>query len=286
MATKTLLAKDPLKLAMRYEGVYRTSSSPIGVLSAGFIQKRGPREGYTRRVVQQHILICVLRGRGTLIDAKGQSQPVVAGQCIHHFADEEHGVLPDPDGQWAEAYVALHPQFARLLIDFGSIDANTRLVTCGVDRQVILLFDQCIQLLKQGQPPAMRRASAVAHDLVVRLHEAAVALKQPDPVAVKMHRACERLDALPGEAVDLELLADELGLSYERFRKLFKAHLRMSPGAYRIQRRIDHARSMLANRSLSVIDIARRLGYPDAFGFSRQFRTVVGVSPSKFRRMV
>ena len=38
------------------------------------------------------------------------------------------------------------------------------------------------------------------------------------------------------------------------------------------------------DRSLSIVQVAERLGYPDAFTFSKQFKRVMGQSPSSYRR--
>ena len=42
-------------------------------------------------------------------------------------------------------------------------------------------------------------------------------------------------------------------------------------------------RKLLADSSLTVREIAVRVGYPDPFHFSRSFKNAVGVSPAQFR---
>ena len=81
-------------------------------------------------------------------------------------------------------------------------------------------------------------------------------------------------------------LSARLGLGYERFRKVFRQRVGMSPGEYRIRRRIDRARALIAQHRLSNTQVAHALGYRDPFTFSKQFKQVVGVSPGAFRRTV
>lgn len=49
------------------------------------------------------------------------------------------------------------------------------------------------------------------------------------------------------------------------------------------QRRVDEAKLLLANRSLSVAEIAERVGFSDYNYFTKIFKKTVGVTPSEFR---
>ena len=72
-------------------------------------------------------------------------------------------------------------------------------------------------------------------------------------------------------------------MSYERFRKVFRARMGVSPAAYRIRRRIDRARELLVG-GVSVSRVADELGYANPFIFSAQFKRLVGASPRAFQR--
>ena len=51
------------------------------------------------------------------------------------------------------------------------------------------------------------------------------------------------------------------------------------------QRLLLEAQRLLRLSSLPVGQVAERLGYRDVFSFSRAFRSVVGVSPRRFRSL-
>lgn len=72
--------------------------------------------------------------------------------------------------------------------------------------------------------------------------------------------------------------------NYESMRKRFTAFYRVSPGEYRIRRRIDKAKELLypASYNKSIKKIAFDLGYPDVAAFCTQFKKNTGVSPSDF----
>jgi AraC-like DNA-binding protein len=95
-----------------------------------------------------------------------------------------------------------------------------------------------------------------------------------------VERTMALLDRQP--RTSLPAVARAAGIPYDELRRRFKAATGSSPGAWRIRRRIDQARDLLSR--LTVQETAERLGYPDAFGFSRQFRRQTGIAPSEFQR--
>ena len=66
--------------------------------------------------------------------------------------------------------------------------------------------------------------------------------------------------------------------------RLFRKHLGVSPLEYRNRLRIEEAKRHLAHSTLSMKEIAERLGYRNALYFSTAFRKRTGVSPSLYRK--
>jgi AraC-like DNA-binding protein len=78
-------------------------------------------------------------------------------------------------------------------------------------------------------------------------------------------------------------LAALANLSPAHFSVLFKEQTGCSPREYLHLLRIHRACQLLRSSTLSVKEIATRLGYQDPFHFSRQFKAFQGVSPSEYR---
>jgi len=51
-----------------------------------------------------------------------------------------------------------------------------------------------------------------------------------------------------------------------------------------IQHRIDHAKELMSDTTMSLIDIAIQSGFNDQPAFTRTFHQLVGVSPGRWRR--
>ena len=57
----------------------------------------------------------------------------------------------------------------------------------------------------------------------------------------------------------------------------------MTPLSYIHKKRIERAISILTSEDTSIADVALRVGYLSAGHFSRTFRRLTGIHPSKFR---
>ena len=103
-------------------------------------------------------------------------------------------------------------------------------------------------------------------------------------------RAERAIDQLVGilqtrftEKLRVDELADEVKLSQNYLAKRFRARFGVTIPHYLLERRIDHARTLLADTNMSVRQIGTRVGMPDAQHFLKQFKMLAGVSPSAYR---
>ena len=87
--------------------------------------------------------------------------------------------------------------------------------------------------------------------------------------------------ASPSTVPELARLA---GMSTSHFAALFTASAGIGVVEYVKRLRSARARELLITTDASIADIARAVGYSDAFYFSRQFHSVNGTSPSEYRR--
>ena len=94
------------------------------------------------------------------------------------------------------------------------------------------------------------------------------------------------IDANINEVIDFSLLAKENHYSYDRFRHLFAERFGLSPYAYLINQRIDHAKRLLKNSSSSITDIAYDCGFNSSSQFTNIFRKHTGLTPKEYKKRV
>jgi AraC-like DNA-binding protein len=101
-----------------------------------------------------------------------------------------------------------------------------------------------------------------------------------------IQEVCSFIDMRLSEDISLDLIAREFGLSRRHATRLFRRWTGLSILEYCEQRRIANARSMLANTSLPVAEIALRLGFESGSALARAMRRVTGLTPSAIRHGV
>ncbi len=85
------------------------------------------------------------------------------------------------------------------------------------------------------------------------------------------------------ESLSISKMAKRARCSPSRFSMIFRNHFGLSPHQYVMQMRIDHARDMLVNSELSMVQIATYCGFSDIHHFSKIFKQRTQATPSNYR---
>ncbi len=86
------------------------------------------------------------------------------------------------------------------------------------------------------------------------------------------------------ENLSREALADTVYLTSDYLSHLFKKETGYSLTNYIIHERIEKAKILLAQRELSIRDVAAACGFDNVSYFSKQFRNLTGVTPREYRK--
>lgn len=107
---------------------------------------------------------------------------------------------------------------------------------------------------------------------------------QYDESAEVARRLKGLLDAEYFKDLSMEKLSTGFGYTKDHLIRIFKRHFDITPHQYLIRVRMDHARWLLENTSLTLEEVAANVGYGDFSAFYRAFRGVYGISPGAVLR--
>ncbi len=96
----------------------------------------------------------------------------------------------------------------------------------------------------------------------------------------------EHIEATPEEDFSRQMLAETAGVSVRQLERLFQGHLGCTIGQHLVSVRLDRARMLLRQTSLSVLDVAVASGFTSAAHFSRAYRSRYGYPPRHERKQV
>jgi AraC family transcriptional regulator len=145
-------------------------------------------------------------------------------------------------------------------------------------------------LIERGHPETVDYLEALA---TVLAHELSRASPEPTQVSQlsrgglagwQMRAVTTYVEEHLDEQISLATLARLARLSQFHFCRAFKHSYGIPPHQYQLQRRIQWAKVLLADRVNSVTDVGLALGYSQTSSFTVAFRKITGQTPNQFRR--
>src|SRR5438876_5899624 len=155
-----------------------------------------------------------------------------------------------------------------------------------------VLWDTAVKLAKliesgsEDQHYCEALGVVLAHDLV---HRNIGARRNEPPARGGLAAWQERtvsayIEEHMAEQIPLSALARLVRLSPYHFCRAFKQSFGMPPHRYHNARRIKYARTLLAQPSSSVTEIALKVGFSETSSFTASFRKATGSTPTAYRR--
>lgn len=193
-------------------------------------------------------------------------------------------------------FVYFDPAKLRILLEAG-IDAGVADVSFAARLffEDTTLLDTALKLKRSLESPTVESRLYLEALGVVLVHEL-VRLNSGTPRSEPQYRGglaawqqrvvTAYIDEHLAEAISLATLAKLARLSPYYFCRAFKQSFGVPPHRYHMNRRMEHAKSMLATRAHSVTDIGLTVGYSETSSFCAAFRRSTGLSPSAYRRAI
>jgi AraC-like DNA-binding protein len=219
----------------------------------------------------------VLRFRGVTYElGEGQGFYTPPNEIVHYTADAEE--------PWVYSWLGFSGSQADAII--GRTALPDQPVFDNVTAVNESWFDQLSDM--SDRPGGDLLLQGVLLELLAALiRQAPAAPSGPDTVKPReeyVRRAADFIHRHYAEEVSMKQLSDYLGLDRKYVATLFRESLGLPPQQYLLRYRMDKACELLRSTGLTVAEIARSVGYKDALLFSRMFKKVIGVPPSKYGR--
>jgi AraC family transcriptional regulator len=122
----------------------------------------------------------------------------------------------------------------------------------------------------------------LAHELIRMNNGAARAVARGGLSGWQQKRVADFIEEHLASDVRLSDLSALVDLSPYHFARAFKQSFGLPPHRYHVGRRIERAKELLAERS--VTEVALAVGFSETGSFSTAFRRITGTSPREFRR--
>ncbi len=195
---------------------------------------------------------------------------------------------------WDGLVLTLRPELLRHVAgEMGLNPAGVRLVGEPRTRDPLILQigEALLAVLREASPGERAYVESLRDALAIHLLRNYSSLspreeRQPGHglPSPKLRRAIEAIQENLESGISLRRLAEAAGVSVSHFEVLFKRSTGLSPYQFVLRCRIERAKRLLQDEGLSLAQVAARAGFCDQGHLARQFKRIVGVTPSGFRR--
>lgn len=253
---------------------------------------RGHADGYyfdidKGRILNEYQLLYITEGEGIFNSAHAKDIPLKAGDLFLLFPGEWHTYHPTGKNGWKSYWIGFKGKNVDDRVKAGFLSVDKPIYHAGFSADIIRLYEEAYKRAQEESPYSQQILAGIVNHLVGLMYalERSMELSK-DHTRVDMINLA-RLRIRESLEVDLTIqqVAEELGVSYSNFRKLFKEFTGISPALYQQDLRLQRAKELLATTTLSIKEIAYRLRFESPDYFSSKFKIKTGKKPSEFRNM-
>lgn len=250
------------------------------VTDAGYFPHAAAHGRVRHAGAAESVLIVCTAGAGRVAADSGTHR-VEAGQAVVLPAGSPHRYEADRDDPWSIWWMHVAGEDTDDLIAAINAGESPVLTLHDTDAAVEDLQRVVTALECDDTAASLYLAGGAAWSLLARLAAERRAGAAPDADRIRAVQDVIRADL--AARMTVAGLARQAGLSASHFAVLFKRATGSSVMDYVKRQRSARARELLLTTSLTVAEVAERVGYADPFYFARHFRSVNGTSPSAFR---
>lgn len=215
------------------------------------------------------------QGRALFNHADGP-EPVEAGSVILIEPGRWHACNPDQVARWSYRMLFVQADWVHAQLQATQLRFNIRALH---QVQARAWVDQLCQPISSDAEIAPRTQLLLQ---VLRSFATPVVTSGPPGAGdAAVRQALAQLHAHPTDATSVQSLASAAGMSASRFIRHFKAATGVTPGAYRLNLRINGARRLLAQGE-SLSEAAHHMGFADQAHMQRAFRTYHSHTPGSY----
>lgn len=88
------------------------------------------------------------------------------------------------------------------------------------------------------------------------------------------------------DPLTVHVISESIGVSPRQLERLFRNHVGVSPSVYARRLRLEHARELLQNTDMPLVEIAIAVGFGGYSQFQKAYRKYIGRNPAEYRSRV
>lgn len=211
---------------------------------------------------------------------EGQGFLICPNVIAYYKADDEE--------PWSYSWCAFDGINAEAYLKRANLTNDNPIFEYNKDDKVNKCFEEMIQATNSEKSSDLRLQSLLYLFLATIIDEAVLDQSLEETKTNKsiyINKAIDFIHINYSRKIRVSEVAKFIGLDRKYISKLFKDIVGVTIQDYLISFRINKAKEMMKDKKLSIGDISRSVGYDNPLIFSKIFKKVNGMSPSKYREV-
>ena len=253
---------------------------------------RGHADGYyfdieKGRELSEYQLLYIIEGAGVFHSRTVPDARLKEGDFFLLFPGEWHSYHPTPPNGWKKYWIGFKGRNMDDRVRAGFLSPKKPIYHVGYSAEIVHLYKQAFEAAKKEEAYSQQLMAGIVNLLIGTMYslERNIELKSRNQTHVDMINRARLIirDSLES-SLTIQKVAEDMGVSYSNFRKLFKEHTGLSPATYQQDLRLQRAKELLSTTSMSIKEIAYRLNFESPDYFSAKFKQKTGRKPSDLRQ--
>jgi AraC-like DNA-binding protein len=251
---------------------------------------RGHADGYffdvnRGRELNEYQLLYITEGEGVFKSATVHETKLSEGDLFLLFPGEWHSYHPNPKTGWKSYWIGFKGRNMDDRVRAGFLSPQKPIYHVGFSDSIVRLYKNAYNAALEEAAYAQQLMAGLVNLLIGMMYskERNIQLRKNQTHVDMISRARLRIRESLESSLSIQQVAEDMGVSYSSFRKLFKEHTGISPAIYQQDLRLQRAKELLSTTDLSIKEIAYRLHFESPDYFSAKFKLKTGRRPSELR---
>ena len=289
MATQT----SKYLLANERDALWGLTVSTVGyeeIAPGDAYPTRGHADGYyfdlhRGRELNEYQLLYLTEGSGTFHSATVKEAKLTEGDLFLLFPGEWHSYHPDPKTGWKSYWIGFKGRNMDDRVRSGFLSPVKPIYHVGFSDEIVHLYKEAYDSAVIEAAYSQQLMAGIVNHLIGMMYslELNIQLSHNQSHVDMISRARLRIREALESDLTIQQVAEEMGVSYSNFRKLFKEYTGLSPATYQQDLRLQRAKELLSTTDLSIKEIAYKLNFESPDYFSAKFKAKTGRRPSELR---
>ena len=251
---------------------------------------RGHADGYyfhveEGRELNEYQLLYITEGKGVFTSTHQQETELNEGDMFLLFPGEWHTYHPDPETGWKSYWIGFKGKNIDERVGLRFLLREKPIYHIGFSSVIVQLYESAYATATAEEAYSQQLLAGIVNHLIGMMYslERNIELNKNHAHVDMVNLARLRIREALESSLTIQQVAEELGVSYSNFRKLFKEYTGLSPAAYQQDLKLQRAKELLKTTNLSIKEIAYRLNFDSPDYFSAKFKIKTGRKPSEMR---